>query len=90
MEIRTFFRENREFPIEWGLKSGDFKSLKLNNEEFGLEDIRYEFQSFEIYNEELVDLTQDPPRDQKGQILARPRLALKENNRRIIIKGLFD
>ena len=88
LEIRDCLIECREFPNDFDLKSDEIRSFMLNEETFQLEDIKYEFECFEIYNEDIMDLSQDPIRDNKtGQIFPRTKLQLKENNRKIFIKG---
>ena len=87
LAIRDCLLECREFPKDFDLKSDEMRSFVLNEEKFQLEDLKYEFECFEIYNEDIMDLSQDPIKDKTGQFLPRIKLQLKENNRKIFIKG---
>ena len=89
LAIRDCLLECREFPKDFDLKSDEMRSFVLNEEKFQLEDLKYEFECFEIYNEDIMDLSQDPIKDKTGQFLPRIKLQLKENNRKIFIKGAF-
>ena len=49
--------------------------------------MKIKFEALEIYNEDLMDLSLDLPRDKSGIILVKPKLYLKEINRKTIVKG---
>lgn len=65
----------------------EFLEISNNSEKFALFDMKIVLESFEIYNEDIMDLTVDLPRDKFGVVLVRPKLHLKEINRKIFIKG---
>jgi hypothetical protein len=87
--LRGFLLENREFPEHYhGLQAAEIRQLTCNDQQFVLEDLRLQFECCEIYNEDIMDLSADwQPRDKTGNCPARAKLALKENNRKIFIKG---
>jgi len=87
VDIKNLLLFGRQFPAEYDMKAEDIKHQTSNSESFALEDIRYEFECFEIYNEEIMDLSQDLIKDKMGQILPRIKLQIKENNRKTLIKG---
>ncbi len=93
LEIKAFLKENKDNNNE---NSDDFirnlkgiQEIDNNNERYFLDDLKYVFECFEIYNEDIMDLSQELTKDKNGQIQTRQRLYLKEINKKIIIKGSF-
>lgn len=68
----------------------EFLEILSNSEKFTLCDMKLVLEAFEIYNEDIMDLTIDWPKDKYGVALVRPKLHLKEVNRKILIKGFFN
>lgn len=75
--------KNEEFISSWK----ELIELENGSERFRLNEMKINFEALEIYNEDLMDLSLDLPRDKSGIILVKPKLYLKEINRKIIVKG---
>ena len=87
IEIKQCLIEKKDLSEEFDFNIKDVLEIKNTNEKYVFDDIKYMFEAFEIYNDEIADLSQETVKDKLGQILPRTKLQLKDVNKKYVIRG---